>query len=67
MTVYRHSGILFATFLIYEGNIYGNYCVYVRFKMALIVKTESENKEYLLKTQTEEMRHMIGKQYSLYL
>ena len=45
---------------VYEGSVYANFTSYYKFENALRVKVASENKEYLMKVQTEEMRRMIG-------
>ena len=43
-----------------ETQVVSNFISYSKFESALRVKVASENEEYLLRTQTEEMRHMIG-------
>jgi hypothetical protein len=45
----------------YEINIYSGFTSICKFETTLLAKVDSENKEYLMKIQTEEMRHMIGK------
>jgi hypothetical protein len=44
----------------YEGSAFSNYTSFSKFEIALRVKVESENKEYLMQIQREEMRHMLG-------
>ena len=53
--------MLFISLAIYEGNVYTNFTLYSKFESSLRQRLESENKEYIMKLQTEEMRHMIGK------
>jgi hypothetical protein len=55
--------IMFYTIAKYETQVLSNYISYSKFESALRVKVASENEEYLLKIQTEEMRHMIGAYY----
>ena len=50
----------FTIMFCYEGMIFSAYTSYLKFETALRVNISSENKEFLLKIQTEEMRHMIG-------
>ena len=45
----------------YECGIFSNFFSFSRFEIALREQISSENKECVLKMQTEEMRHMIGK------
>ena len=52
--------LIFFTFVILNGSLFLNYSSYSKFETALRLKLASENKEYLTKIQTEEMRHMIG-------
>ena len=52
--------VIFFTFLILDGSILSNYSSYSQFESTLRLKLASENKEYLMKIQTEEMRHMLG-------
>jgi hypothetical protein len=52
--------IMFYTIVKYETQVLSNYISYSKFEKALRVKVASENEEYLMKIQTEEMRHMIG-------
>jgi hypothetical protein len=52
--------IMFYTIAKYETQVLSNYISYSKFESALRVKVASENEEYLMKIQTEEMRHMIG-------
>jgi hypothetical protein len=56
--------IIFYSMASFEGIIFSNYSNYSKFASALLVKVASENKEYLMKIQTEEMRHMIGENHS---
>jgi hypothetical protein len=44
----------------YESNIYSTFKAYSQIESNVLAKVASENKEYLMKAQTEEMRHMIG-------
>jgi hypothetical protein len=44
----------------YEITIFSNFMSYSKFESTLRAKVASENEEYLMKIQTEEMRHMIG-------
>ena len=55
------SGIT-VLFILYsiEGAIYLAFTSYSKFETALRANIASENKEYLMNIQTEEMRHMIG-------
>ena len=55
--------IMFYTIVKYETQVLSNYISYSKFESALRVKVASENEEYLMKIQTEEMRHMIGAYY----
>jgi hypothetical protein len=56
------AGVVIAlTFFAYEGGLLSIFNSYSKFEIALRVKVDSENKEYLMKIQREEMRHMIGK------
>jgi hypothetical protein len=56
------TGIVISMTLVsFEGGSFINYTSFSQFETALLVKVASENQEYLLKIQTEEMRHMIGK------
>ena len=50
----------FFTVVTYEYTVYLNYKSFSKFEFALRKKVESENKELLMKIQTEEMRNMIG-------
>ena len=52
--------IMFYTIAKYETEVLSNFISYSKFESALRVQVASENKEYLMRTQTEEMRHMIG-------
>jgi hypothetical protein len=52
--------IISMTFVSYEGSRLSNFASFSDFESALRVRVASENKEYLMKIQTEEMRHMIG-------
>ena len=53
--------VLFLTFVCYEGSMYLNFSSNVYFEAALRVKVASENEAFLLRSQTEDMRHMLGK------
>lgn len=53
------AGIIFILFS-YEGNVWIGYRSFSKFESVLRVHMANENNEYLLKTQTKEMRHMIG-------
>lgn len=55
------SAMLLISLSIYEGSVRINYTLYSKFEKSLREQLASENKEYLLKLQTEEMRHMIGR------
>ena len=44
----------------WEGSLYSTFVSYSKFESALRVKVSCENKEYLMKIQTDEMCHMIG-------
>jgi hypothetical protein len=52
--------LTFFTLVSYESNIYSSFTSFCKFETTLRAKVDSENKEYLMKIQTEEMRHMIG-------
>ena len=52
--------LIFFSLAIHEGTLLTNYTSYSKFETALREQMASENKEYLMKIQTEEMRHMIG-------
>jgi hypothetical protein len=52
--------IMFYTIAKYETEVLSNFISYSKFESALRVKVASENEEYLMRTQTEGMRHMIG-------
>lgn len=54
------SMVMFLITVGYEGNMLSIYTAFSKFEIALRANVASENKEYLMKTQTEEMRHMIG-------
>jgi hypothetical protein len=52
---------VFVYFINYEINTFEIYSSYIKFEFTLREKVASENKEYLMNIQTEEMRHMIGR------
>jgi hypothetical protein len=52
--------ILFVMIIGLEGHTLSLYMYFSNFETALRAKVASENKESLMKAQTEEMRHMIG-------
>jgi hypothetical protein len=54
------GAVLLLTLTTYECNIYSSFTSFRQFEMALRAKVSNENTEYLMKIQTEEMRHMIG-------
>jgi hypothetical protein len=51
---------MFYTVAKLETQVVSNFISYSKFESALLLKVASENEEYLMRTQTEEMRHMIG-------
>jgi uncharacterized membrane protein len=52
--------IVLIAFCIYEANVAHTFQSYTKFQETLTAKVDSENKEYLMKMETVEMRHMIG-------
>lgn len=54
------SIIMCILIVLYEENMLSLYTAFSKFKIALRAKVTSKNKEYLMETQTEEMRHMLG-------
>jgi hypothetical protein len=44
----------------YESKLFSCFASFCKFETTLRAKVDSENKEYLMKNQAEEMRHMIG-------
>jgi hypothetical protein len=50
-------------FIGHESFVWLNYTYIFRFECTLREKVASENKEYLMNIQTEEMRHMIGEPF----
>ena len=52
--------VMFYTVAKLETQVVSNFISYSKFESALLLKVASENEEYLMRTQTEEMRHMIG-------
>jgi hypothetical protein len=52
--------MVFLVFVSYEVNAFFSYSSYSQFEATLLAKVASDNKEYLMQIQTEEMRHMIG-------
>jgi cell shape-determining protein MreC len=52
--------VIFVAVANYESNMFSIFTTFSKFELTLRAKVASENKEYLMKTQTEEMRHMIG-------
>ena len=46
---------------IFEDSVHVNYTLYAKFETSLRERLASENKEYLMELQTDQMRHMIGK------
>jgi len=51
---------VFTIVFCFEGMFFSASASYSKFETALRANMTSENKEYLMKIQTEEMRHMIG-------
>jgi hypothetical protein len=54
------SSFTFFIVISFEGNMFSNFTNYSKFEITLRMKVTSENQEYLMQIQTEEMRHMIG-------
>jgi hypothetical protein len=52
--------MVFLVFVSYEVNAFFSFSSYSQFEATLLAKVASDNKEYLMQIQTEEMRHMIG-------
>jgi hypothetical protein len=52
--------VILISLVAYESNIYSTFKAYSQIESNVLAKVASENKEYLMKIQTEEMRHMIG-------
>ena len=52
--------VMFYTVAKLETQVVSNFISYSKFESALLLKVASENEEYLMRTQAEEMRHMIG-------
>ncbi len=52
--------VLFTALTVHEANVVYTFKSYMKFQETVTAKVNSENQEYLMKMQKEEMRHMIG-------
>jgi hypothetical protein len=60
LSLFVISVLMFYVLACHQGVILSNYYNYSSFETTLRMKVTSENQEFLMKVQTEEMRHMIG-------
>jgi hypothetical protein len=60
IVIFASSIVILFAVACYDGMIWSVYTSFSQFESALRVNVANENKEYLMKTQTEEMCNMIG-------
>mmetsp|Transcript_8270 Transcript_8270/g.15589 ORF Transcript_8270/g.15589 Transcript_8270/m.15589 type:complete len:765 (-) Transcript_8270:230-2524(-) len=58
--IFLTAVVISMAFVTYESSLFSNFTSFSRFEIALREQLVSENKESVMKLQTEEMRHMIG-------